>query len=117
MAALRDPNRKIVYAAALSLVAFCVMLTLALAAWFKVVADPWTWKSVLTLLCALGGGALAVLVWRRPSRQSVVIGIGVMVVSLFRVGGPGDWTWATFALLAVTTLLLIPLVHAAVVLR
>ena len=40
-----------------------------------------------------------------------------MLASLARIGPPGDWTWVSFALVAVTFVLLMPLVHAAIVLR
>jgi hypothetical protein len=40
-----------------------------------------------------------------------------MLGSLARIGGPADWTWVSFALVAVTFVLLMPLVHAAMTLR
>ena len=46
-----------------------------------------------------------------------IMGIGVMLFSLLRIGPPGDWTWVSFALVAITFILLMPLVHAAIVLR
>ena len=55
--------------------------------------------------------------WRAPSRTHAFMGIGVMVSSLCRIGPPGDWTWVSFALVAITFILLMPLVHAAIVLR
>lgn len=45
------------------------------------------------------------------------MGIVIMLVSLVRIGPPGDWTWVSFALVAATFMLLMPLVHAAIVLR
>ena len=55
--------------------------------------------------------------WRSPSRTHALMGIGVLVFSLVRIGLPGDWTWVSFALVAITFLLLMPVVHAAIVLR
>jgi hypothetical protein len=46
-----------------------------------------------------------------------MMGIGVMLASLLRIGPPADWTWVSFALVAITFVLLMPLVHAAIVLR
>lgn len=101
-----------VYAASLSLLAFSMLTGVALAAWFSRMADPWSWRSVLTLLACMGGVTTSALVWRAPSRSHVLAGIGVVVASLIRVGPIADWTWVTLTLLALTTLLLIPLVHA-----
>lgn len=55
--------------------------------------------------------------WSAPSRGRAALGIVITVASLARIGRLVDWTWVSFALVAVTFLLLIPLVHAAIVLR
>src|SRR4029079_10176700 len=77
----------------------------------------WSWKSVLAVGCAFLALTTSALVWRAPTRMHAIMGIAVMVFSLVRIGPPGDWTWVSFALVAITFVLLMPLVHAAIVLR
>lgn len=104
--------------ASVALLVFSALTSLALVGWFH--ANPlggWSWKSVLAVGCAVLAVTTSALVWRAPSRGHAVLGIGVMLASLLRIGPPGDWTWVSFALVAVTFILLMPLVHAAIVLR
>jgi len=103
--------------ASLALLFFSALTTLALLGWFKGNPVPWNWKSVLAVGCAVLAVTMSAIVWSAPSRSNAVIGIVVMLVSLARIGPPGDWTWVSFALVAVTFVLLMPLVHAAIVLR
>lgn len=103
--------------ASISLLAFSALTTFALVGWFFHAEIAFTWKSVLALGCALLGGATSYLMWRTPTRTHALMGIGVMVFSLLRIGPPGDWTWVSFALVALTFLFLMPVVHAAIVLR
>jgi hypothetical protein len=86
-------------------------------AWFARAVEPWSWKATVALLTAMLGVAMSALVWRMPTRSHAVTGIAIMTISLVRIGPPDDWTWVTFALLSVTILLAVPLVHAAIVLR
>jgi hypothetical protein len=103
--------------ASISLLVFSSLTTFALIGWFFRADSALTWKSLLTAGCMLLGGTTSGLMWRTPSRTHAFMGIGVMVFSLMRIGPPGDWTWVSFALVAITFILLMPLVHAAIVLR
>ena len=103
--------------ASFSLLAFSGLTTFALVGWFTQADVAVTWKSVLTIGCVLLGGTTSMLMWRSPSRAHAFMGIGVMVFSLARIGPPTDWTWVSFALVAITFLMLMPVVHAAIVLR
>jgi hypothetical protein len=110
-------SRRAALLASMALLSFSALTGLALIGWFYRSDAPWNWKSVL----AVGSMVLAVttsaLVWRSPTRMHALMGIGVMLFSLMRIGPPSDWTWVSFALVAVTFILLMPLVHAAIVLR
>src|SRR5437868_6593329 len=101
----------------MALLFFSALTAFALIEWFEDNPIPWSWKSLLSV----GSAALAVtasaLVWSAPSRGHAVLGIVAMLVSLARIGPPVEWTWVSFALVAVTFVLLMPLVHAAIVLR
>jgi hypothetical protein len=113
-----EPEKRAITVASLSLLLFSALTSLALIAWFhRNVGAAWGWKSVLTVACAVLGVTTSALLWRAPSRANAIAGIVVMVASLLRIGPPSAWTWVSFSLVAITTLLLIPLVHAALVLR
>lgn len=103
--------------ASIALLFFGALTALALVGWFHRNEAPWNWKSVLAVGCALLAITTSGLVWRTPSRNHAILGIVVMLVSLARIGSPAEWTWVSFALVAVTFVLLMPLVHAAIVLR
>lgn len=103
--------------ASIALLVFSALTAFALVGWFSRNDAPWSWKSVLAVGCAVLAVTTSALVWRAPTRTHAVLGIAVMLVSLARIGAPGDWTWVSFALVAVTFVLLMPLVHAAIVLR
>jgi hypothetical protein len=98
------------------LLAFSTLTGLALIAWFSRATDPWTWKSVLALSCAVLGVATSALVWRLPSREALLGGMAVMLLSLLRVGPIGEWTWVSAFMVVVTLALLAPLVHALLLL-
>jgi hypothetical protein len=112
-----EDERKIGLGASVSLFLFSGLTTVALFAWFARAEDPWTWRAVVTFLSALLGVVMGALTLRAPSRTTCWAGAAVMMVSLVRIGPPDDWTWVSFTLLMVTFLLMIPLVHAALVLR
>lgn len=102
----------------MALLAFSALTALAVVSWLHHgPAAVWTWKSVLALGCAVLAVTTSALVWRSPSRAHAVLGIAIMLGSLARVGLPAEWTWVSFALVAVTFVLLMPVVHAAIVLR
>ena len=103
--------------ASIALLFFGALTALALVGWFYRNDAPWNWKSVLTVGCSLLAVTTSALVWKTPSRNHAILGIVVMLVSLARIGSPGEWTWVSFALVAITFVLLMPLVHAAIVLR
>jgi hypothetical protein len=112
-----DDERKIATGAAASLLLFSVLTTVALLAWFTHAPEPWGWRALVTLFTAMLSLTSSVLIWRIPSRVTCWWGVAIMAVSLVRIGPPNDWTWVSFTLLMVTFLLMIPLVHAALVLR
>ena len=101
----------------MALLCFSALTAFALVGWFKGNPVPWSWKSLLAVGCAALAVTTSALVWSSPSRGHAILGIAIMVASLARIGAPADWTWVSFALVAVTFVLLMPLVHAAIVLR
>lgn len=101
----------------MALLAFAALTTVALVGWFHRAPTPWSWKSVLAAGCTILAVTTSALLWRAPSRGHAVMGIFVMLMSLARIGAPSEWTWVSFTLVALTFLLLMPLVHAAIVLR
>lgn len=104
--------------ASIALLVFGALTTLALVAWFQQDADDlWTWRSILTATCAFAAVTTSALVWRGPTRLNVHAGGAAMAASLLRIGLPQDWTWRTFVLVAVTLILLIPIVHLSIVLK
>lgn len=105
-----------VFAASLSLFLFGMMTGLALIAWFARAESPWSWRSAVAALTMTGSLAASVLVWRDPSHRYAFAGIGVLVISLLRTLGPDEWTWASYVLVILTCLALIPLVHLVIVL-
>jgi hypothetical protein len=110
--------RRATNGAAAALLGFSAFTGFSLVAWFARAESPVTWKSVVAMFSVVFGMTIAALVWRAPSRAHVGAGICIMLFSLVRLGLPvsGDWTWASYALIAVTTLLVIPLVHALIIL-
>jgi hypothetical protein len=113
-----DPvSKRAALLASIALLSFSALTGFALIGWFYRVDAPWNWKSVLAAGCAVLAVTTSALVWRTPTRMHAIMGIVVMLFSLVRIGPPAEWTWVSFALLAVTFILLMPLVHAAIVLR
>jgi len=110
-------SRRAAFLASMALLSFSALTGLALVGWFHRSEVLWNWKSVLAIGCAVLAVTTSALVWRAPTRMHAIMGIGVMLFSLLRIGPPGEWTWVSFALVAVTFVLLMPLVHAAIVLR
>ncbi|WP_394828386.1 hypothetical protein [Pendulispora albinea] len=111
----RVPHRSL-FAASLALLAYSTLTAVALAAWFARAIQPWTWNSVLATVSCVLGVVSSAIVWCFPSRLALIAGMAVMLSSLLRVGPLQDWTWVSFTMLVVTTLLLVPLVHALVLL-
>ena len=109
-------SRRAALLASIALLIFGALTAFALVGWFTRADVAWNWKSVLAFGCAVLAVTTSALVWRAPTRMHAVMGIAVMVFSLLRIGPPGDWTWVSFALVAVTFVLLMPLVHAVIVL-
>lgn len=108
---------KAVTGAAISLLIWSAATAVALAVWFSKDPSGVTWKSLTAAAAALFGIVASFNLWKSPTRGNAVLGIVVMLASLARIGGPADWTWVSFALVAVTFVLLMPLVHAAMTLR
>jgi len=103
--------------ASLALLFFSALTAIAVLGWLRGNPAPWNWKSLLAVGCAAVATTASALVWSAPSRGYAVVGIVAMLASLARIGPPGEWTWASFALVAGTFVLLMPLVRAAIVLR
>lgn len=114
---VESANKIAVIGSSMALLAFSAFTTIALIGWFHDNPSPWGWKSLLAMACAGLGVTASALMWRVPSRGNAIMGIVVMLISLARIGAPGDWTWVSFTLVALTFVLLMPLVHAAIVLR
>jgi hypothetical protein len=110
-------SRKAALFASMALLFFSALTAFVLVLWFHRYPAAWNWKSVLAAGCAVLAVTTSALVWRTPSRGHAVLGIVIMLASLARIGPPGEWTWVSFALVAITFVLLMPLVHAAIVLR
>jgi hypothetical protein len=110
-------SRRAAFLASIALLSFGALTGFALIGWFYRTEAPWNWRSVLAVGCAVLAVTNSALVWRAPTRMHAVVGIMVMLFSLLRIGPPADWTWVSFALVAMTFILLMPLVHAAIVLR
>jgi hypothetical protein len=114
---VEDPvSKRAAFLASIALLCFSALTALALAGWFYRSEVAWSWKSVLAMGCAFLALTTSALVWRSPSRMHAIMGIAVMVFSLMRIGPPSEWTWVSFALVAITFVLLMPLVHAVIVL-
>jgi hypothetical protein len=110
-------SRRAALFASTSLLLFSALTTLALVGWARLPDAVWSWKSLLAAGCAATGVVMSALLWRVPSRVLAVLGMAVMLASLLRIGTPAEWTWVSFALVALTFVLLMPLVHAALVLQ
>lgn len=102
--------------ASIALLCFSALTALALVNWVHLSPTPWIWQSVLSAGCAVLGVIVSWLVWQKPTRQHVLMGGAVMIASLLRIGAPAHWSWVSFALVAATFVLLMPLVYAATVL-
>lgn len=109
-------SRRAALLASIALLVFGALTAIALVGWFAQAGASFTWKSGLALGAAVAAIATSALVWRLPSRPFAVLGLVVMLSSLARIGPPGDWTWMSFALVTLTFVLMMPLVHAAIVL-
>jgi hypothetical protein len=103
--------------ASFALLCFSAFTAVVLIGWLAQGDVTWSWKSVLALGSALLAVTTSALVWRAPTRSHALMGIGAMLFSLLRIGAPADWTWRSFELVLVTFVFLVPLVHAAIVLR
>ncbi len=113
----KGPQYRASIGASLALLAFAGLTMLAVLAWFARAADPWSWRAAVAVMSAVLGVTTSALVWFTPSRNYVLGGMLVMVLSLIRLGPPGEWSWVSLTLLAGTTLLMVPLVHAAIVIK
>jgi hypothetical protein len=112
-----DVSSRAALLASIALLTFSTLTTIALVGWFYQAESTWTWQAVVTLVCVIFALVLSALMWVAPTRARANMGGAVLLASLARIGLPQDWTWRSFALVAVTLVLLLPLVHAAIVLR
>jgi hypothetical protein len=102
--------------AAYAVLAFTLFTVITLISWFAREDQPWGFSSFVALLSALLGAGATALLWRDPTRQHAIGGLAVMGLSLLRVGFPTSWTGYSFALIALTILLAVPLAQAVIVL-
>lgn len=115
---MEDPvARRAALLASVALLMFSALTAFVLIGWAHRADTSWGWRSAIAALCCILAATVSALVWKTPTRMHASLGIGVMLFSLLRIGPPGDWTWVSFALVAVTFILLMPLVHAVIVLR
>jgi hypothetical protein len=88
-----------------------------LASWFGTGGSPINWRAILTIACAVFAVVVSAQMWKKPSRVAAIAGLACVLVSVLRVGLPSEWTGFSFVLFAITVVLSIPLVHAAIVLK
>ncbi len=110
-------SRRAAALASIALLLFAALSAFALVGWFAGSPVGWTWKSLLAVGCTVLAVTTSALLWNMPARANAILGIVIMLASLARIGPPAEWTWVSFALVAGTFVLIIPLVHAATVLR
>ena len=109
--------RSVVVLAAASLGIYSALSLLALAAYLSVAFEPWTWKSLLVLVCAIAAAVDGALLVRKPAQAHVAMGLTVMGLSTLRVGDPYVWNWASFAILIGTLVLSLPVLRALFMMR
>lgn len=103
--------------ASIALLAFAGASIFALTTWLLSGRTMLHWKVAVTLVCALAAIFESARLWRHPTRGLVGASLVTVLVSLVRVGPPSDWNGFSFALLSLTILFSLPLVHAVFVLR
>lgn len=111
---MTDPaaQKRIATAAAIALMAFAALTSLNLVAFFVVVPEPWTWKSLVAMASVGFAVVVGVLLWRIPTRDHAVGGALVLLASLVRIGAPADWNGSTAALVLLTSVAAVPIVFA-----
>lgn len=112
----KKTEKRAILAASLSLALFALFTAAGLWAASTRNFEPRAGAKLVAGACVLAGLAAAALVLRKPSRTTVGGGIVVMAFSLLRAGSPASWTSTSYELFAITALLLIPLVHAVIIL-
>ncbi|MFO0663275.1 MAG: hypothetical protein U0174_04955 [Polyangiaceae bacterium] len=115
MAADRHENAGLV--ASMALLLFGGVSCLGLVVWFRLAPSPYLWKAWLTAGTAVGAIATSAALWRKPSRGPALIGVLLMLGSLARIGAPAEWTGFSLVIVSITAVLMMPVVHAALVLR
>ena len=115
MAAERQENAGLI--ASMALLLFGGVSFLGLVVWFRLAPAPYVWKAWVTAGAALGTIITSAALWRKPTRLPAVLGLLLMVGSLARVGLPAEWTSFSLVIVGVTAILMMPVVHAALVLR
>lgn len=84
----------------------------ALIVWFRASGSPNNWRAMLTMLGAVGSFGTSALLWREPSKPVAAAAIVVMLASVGRIGSPDQWTGFSFSLVAITAILLVPVINA-----
>lgn len=101
-----------------SLVASLAMLAqgtlgmIALVAWTRTPSIV-SWRVLVAFVATLAAIAASAALWLAPSRKTAWFGLSVLVFSLLRLGSPDQWTGTSWAVLAVTAVLSLPLLRAS----
>jgi hypothetical protein len=104
--------RRIARWAAIALLVHSLMLCAGLVALFAQSAAPWSWRTLLSLMAVTFSLTTGALVWRAPTRSHVLAGLAVLLLGLLRVGPVESWGAATYAIVIVTAILIVPLARA-----
>lgn len=115
MTADRHENAGLI--ASMALLLFGGISFLGLVVWFRLAPTPFVWKAWVTAGTAVGAIAASAALWRRPARLPAILGLLVMLGSLSRIGAPSEWAGFSLVIVAITAILMMPVVHAALVLR
>jgi len=110
------PRPKVALYAAAAMLALAAVTLLSVLAYFASVKDPWTWRALVAIATIPFALLCGWLVWRTPTRENAGASLLVVAFSLARVGFPGEWTTATYVLMALTIAVAVPVAWAARVL-
>jgi hypothetical protein len=99
--------------AAIAMIVLAAITLVGVAAYFSASTDPWTWRGLVALATIPFALVCAGLLWKVPTRENAGAALLVIACSLVRIGLPGDWTRATYVLIAITLVITAPVVWAA----
>lgn len=72
-----------------------------------------SWRLLVAFVATLAAIGASAALWLAPSKKSAGLGLSVLLLSLLRLGMPDSWTGASWAVLALTALLSLPLLRAS----